>query len=157
MTVTFRNVDVHEEAPLAQWPYEAIVTLIERGTLGDWAGLTREIDRDPWGEVARQVEEFLGYERPWGVALLLERAISRARRDAGNSERAAVAADVGSLVVKSGLSMADFARRIGTSRTRLSTYRTGRVTPSAALLERMRRLAERESATAARGQDESAP
>lgn len=145
MTVKFRNVEVPECAPIAQWPYEAIVTLIERGTIRDWAMLTGEIDDDPWGEIARQVEEFLAYERPWGVAPLLERAISRARRQREEQERTAVAAHVRDLVDRSGLSMDDFARRIGTSRSRLSTYRSGRVVPSAVLVERMTHLARAEA------------
>ncbi len=143
MSLLFRSVDVPAGAPLSQWPYEAIVTVIERGTVGDWVQITAEIDRDPWGEVARQVEEFLSYERPWGVAPLLERAIVRARREAEERERAAVITNVRDLIARSGLSMDDFARRIGTSRTRLSTYRSGRVTPSATLVERMRQLADR--------------
>lgn len=41
------------------------------------------------------------------------------------------------------LSRAQFASQIGTSASRLSTYVNGKVTPSAALLVRMRRVAER--------------
>jgi transcriptional regulator with XRE-family HTH domain len=53
-----------------------------------------------------------------------------------------VAGQVRALVEASGLTAAEFASRIGTSRTRLTTYRTGRVTPSATLLRRMRRVAD---------------
>ncbi len=140
MSVRFRNVEVPPETPISRWPYEAIVTVVERGTIRDWARLTREVDRDPWGTVTRQVEEMLTYERAWGVAPLLERAIARARRQREDLERAAVAATVRDLVTRSGLSTEEFARRIGTSRSRLSTYRTGRVTPSAALVHRMQHL-----------------
>lgn len=31
MSVAFRNVDVDLDAPISTWPYEAIVTLVERG------------------------------------------------------------------------------------------------------------------------------
>ena len=41
---------------------------------------------------------------------------------------------------QSGLTQAAFAERIGTSRSRLSTYRHGRVTPSATLIHRMERV-----------------
>lgn len=64
---------------MSTWPYEAIVTAIERGLIGDWARLTAEIALDPWGEVARQVEEYLAYAEPGGVTALLHRAIVRAR------------------------------------------------------------------------------
>ncbi len=128
---------------MSSWPYEALVAAIERGSLRDCARISAEIRRDPWGVVARQVEEYLGYEQPAGVGALLRRAVDRARREAEDRERAAVAARVAELVASSGLSMADFAARTGTSRSRLSTYRSGRVTPSAALMVRMEQLAAR--------------
>jgi transcriptional regulator with XRE-family HTH domain len=48
---------------------------------------------------------------------------------------------VRTLVAGSGLSKRDFAERIGTSRSRLSTYLSGKVVPSATLMVRMRRVA----------------
>jgi len=138
VTVAFRNVDVAPGSPVESWPYEAIVTVIERGTVTDWLLLTAAFSRDPWGVVARQVEEYLGYEQPYGVGPLLTRAIARARSQAEARERAAVAQEVADLVARSGLSLAELASRIGTSRSRLSTYRSGSVTPSAALLLRLR-------------------
>jgi len=51
-----------------------------------------------------------------------------------------VAAEISHLVDESGLTRADFASRIGTSTSRLSTYVNGKVTPSASLLVRMRRV-----------------
>lgn len=143
MTVAFRNVQVGPGTPIEQWPYEALVTVIERGTVGDWAGLTRAIRREPWGVVARQVEEYLASERPWGVGPLLRRAIDGARADAERSERETVSRHVADLIARSGLSQAEFAQRIGTSASRLSTYRSGAVVPSSALLVRMERLVSR--------------
>lgn len=139
MTLAFRNVAVPEEA-VQSWPYEAIVTSIERGTIGDWARLGRAIGESPWGEVARQVEEYLAYADEPGVTQLLRRRIARARAERELQERAEVAARIRVYVERSGLSRAEFARRVGTSRTRLSTYCTGKVTPSAALMLRMSRL-----------------
>lgn len=88
------------------------------------------IDADPWAVVARQVEEYLGFERPYGIGPFLARAIDRARRGNGCC-----------LVTRSGLTVAEFANRCGTSASRMSTYRSGSVIPSAALLVRMRRVA----------------
>lgn len=140
MSLAFRNVEVLPNTPVELWPYEALVTAIERGTVTDWATLSRAIRLDPWGPVARQVELYLSYARPWGVGPLLVRVIASARAHSEADERAAVAAEVRSLVEQSGLSPSEFALRIGTSRTRLATYRNGRVTPSAAVLVRMRRV-----------------
>lgn len=141
MVVFFRNIDVDPSAPVEEWPYEAIVTVIERGGIRDWVMLTQAIDRDPWGPVSRQVEEYLTYSSPQGVGPLLQRAIVRARDAEEARERSAVATEIAALVGASGLSAEDFASRIGTSRSRLSTYRNGRVVPSAAMLLRMRRVA----------------
>lgn len=140
MTVRFRNVDVPDQ--VREWPYEAIVTAIERGGVRDWVVLTREIAGDPWGPVARQVEDYLEYADEPGVAGLFRRRITAARAAAEHTEREQVAARVRELVTRSHLTQEQFARAIGTSRPRLSTYRTGKVTPSAALLLRMERVAD---------------
>lgn len=141
MATPIRHVAVDPAAPLDGWPYEALVTLIERGTVSDWARVTRRVREDPWGPVARQVEDYLGYAEPTGVSALMARAIATSRREAEAHEREAVAEEVTRLVARSGLSARDFADRIGTSASRLSTYRTGKVVPSAALMLRMRRVA----------------
>jgi DNA-binding transcriptional regulator YiaG len=91
--------------------------------------------------VAQQVLEAARLTRPYGTAELLEGVVGRARKLAADSERGEVAAEVRRLVGDSGLSQHDFADRIGTSRSRLSTYMSGKVVPSAALLVRMRRVA----------------
>lgn len=143
MAVSFRNVDVDPAAPVETWPFEAIVTVIERESLDDRIPLMRAIGADPWGVVARQVEEYLADERPYGVAPLLERRIADARAEAAAAERAEVAAEITRLVAESGLTLGEFADRIGTSASRLSTYRSGRVVPSAALLVRMRHASAR--------------
>lgn len=140
MAVRFRNVQADPVDPVETWPYEGLVTAIERGTFNDWLRITKAIDRDPWGPTAQRVESYLSYESPWGVGLLLQRAIARARAQAREREKREVAAEVAALIERSGLSVAEFASRIGTSRSRLSTYRSGAVTPSAALLNRMRRV-----------------
>lgn len=140
VAVRFRNVDADPSDPVETWPFEGLVAAIERGTFSDWLRITKAIDRDPWGPTAQRVEAYLSYESPWGVGPLLRRAIARARSQAMEREKGEVAAEVAALVERSGLSMAEFAARIGTSRSRLSTYRSGSVTPSAALLNRMRRI-----------------
>ena len=54
-----------------------------------------------------------------------------------------MAAEVTRLLVTSGMSRAEFVSAIGTSVSGLSTYLSGKVSPSAALLVRMRRVATR--------------
>lgn len=143
MSVAFRNVEVDGAATPEDWPFEALVTAVERGTVSDWVRITTAIDADPWGPVARQVEDYLAYESPYGVGPLLGRAIARSRREADVRERAEVAAEVRALMTSSGLTVAELASRVGTSRTRLSTYRSGRVVPSATMMSRLRRTVSR--------------
>lgn len=140
--LAFRNLEASPDDPVAEWPPEAIQAALERGSLEHWRRLAEEVSAEPWGPVARRVEEVLAYSRPYGVAGAMERVIARSRRAAEASERAAVAAEVAGLVEASGLTRTEFASRIGTSASRLSTYITGGVTPSAALMVRMRRASE---------------
>jgi DNA-binding transcriptional regulator YiaG len=140
-SLTFRNVDASPDDFVTKWPLEAIQTALERGGLEHWRRLAEAIRAEPWGPVARRVEEVLSYSRPYGTAAVFERTISRARDAAEASERSAVAIEIDRLVRASGLSRAEFASRVGTSASRLSTYVTGKVTPSAALVVRMRRAA----------------
>ncbi|HEY8809299.1 MAG TPA: helix-turn-helix transcriptional regulator [Solirubrobacterales bacterium] len=144
--LAFRNVDASPDDPVSEWPQEAIQAALERGGISHWRRLAKEIQTAPWGPVTRHVEEVLSYSRPYGVANAIERVIGMAREETEKLERETVAAEIDGLVRESGLSRTEFASRIGTSASRLSTYVTGRVTPSAALLVRMRELAQREHA-----------
>lgn len=143
--LTFRNVGISPEDPVEEWPLEAVQTALERGSLRHWRRLADAIRVEPWGSTARALEEVLTYSRPYGVGKAMELVIERARRDAEAAERVAVAAEVQRLIDESGLSRREFASRIGTSTSRLSTYVRGKVVPSSALLFRMRALAEREA------------
>ena len=137
----FRNITASPEDPVETWPFEGVLAAVERGTLPDWRRLARAIQADPWGPVAQQVLEAVELSRPYGTRELFEGVVKRARQMADDSERAEVATAVRDLVSASGLSQQDFAARMGTSRSRLSTYMSGKVVPSAALIVRMRRVA----------------
>lgn len=141
MSLRFRNLDLTPDSPVEQWPVEALLTAIERGSLRDWRQIAAAIRSDPWGPVARRTEEALSISEAYGITPTLGRAIRSARTAAEAEERAAVASRVRELIGASGFSRAEFASRIGTSASRLSTYATGRVTPSASLLVRMERVA----------------
>jgi DNA-binding transcriptional regulator YiaG len=137
----FRNVNSSPEDPVETWPFEGVLAAVERGTLPDWRRLAAAIKADPWGPVAQQVIEAIGISHPYGTTELLQGVVSRARMQTIDSERAEVASEIRKLVDESGLSQQDFADRIGTSRSRLSTYIAGKVVPSASLMVRMRRVA----------------
>ncbi|MCZ7529405.1 MAG: helix-turn-helix domain-containing protein [Acidimicrobiia bacterium] len=137
MALQFRNVDVSPGDEVSTWPYEALVTVIDRGLVPDWQPVLAEIRRSPWGPVARRVERYLSYRDPDGVGTFFALAIDRARADVDSAARAEVAARVRAAVERSGLTNAQFAALIGTSASRLSTYLSGKVTPSASMLVRI--------------------
>jgi hypothetical protein len=139
----FRNLDASPDDPVETWPFEGILAAVERGTLPDWRRMAAAIRADPWGPVAQQVLEAVRLARPYGTTELFEAVIDSARKEAVDSERTQVAIEVRQLVASSGLSAQDFALRLGTSRSRLSTYMSGKVVPSATLMIRMRRAADR--------------
>ena len=138
-----RNIDAEPTAPVETWPTEGVIAALERGGLGDWARLISAVQADPWGPVARRLEDALAVTRPYGVDVLMGMALQRAREAESISERREVAERVAAHLRVSGLSRKEFAEALGTSASRLSTYLSGKVVPSAALLVRMERLARR--------------
>ncbi len=92
MALRFGNVDASPDDAVTTWPYEALVTAIER-----------------------------------------------ARQRAEDDEQAEVAARVRVAIARSGCTAAQFARLVGTSPSRMSTYAGGKVVPSAAMLVRIER------------------
>jgi len=138
--LAFRNVDADPSDPVESWPQEGFRAVIERGYLSDWARVANAVRAKPYGQAAATLADVLGYIDPSPAATLLASVLDQARADADAADRAAVAAEVRALVAASGLTQAEFARRLGTSRTRLSTWMNGHVTPGAATLRKMRRV-----------------
>ena len=137
MALNFRNVNASPSDPVATWPYEALVTAIEQGLVPDWRPIFDELKVDPWGPVSRKIQRYLEYAPRDGVTVLFRLAIDRARDNAEARERARVAARVRGAIEASGLTAGQFAERVGTSASRLSTYARGTVTPSAHMLIRI--------------------
>ncbi|NHA01308.1 helix-turn-helix transcriptional regulator [Nocardioides sp. W3-2-3] len=70
---------------------------------------------------------------------------------AEEDERRAVADHIRTTIAATGLTQRQFATLVGTSPSRLSTYVTGSVTPSAAMLLRINRMAKRARTLPSRG------
>lgn len=138
-SVSFRNVEASPHDRVATWPYEALVETLERGLVPDWQPVFAEIRSRPWGTVTRRVMRWAAITPDESAAALFTAAIDRARRRAEAGERDEVARRVRHAIERSGLTAADFAASIGTSASRLSTYATGKVMPSAAMLLRIER------------------
>ena len=149
----FRNITAWVDGPVETWPFEGILAAVEPATLPDWRRLAAAIRADPWGPVAQQVLEAIALCRPYGTSDLLTSVIDQARQEAADAECDEVAAEIRDLVARSSLHQHDFALRVGTFRPRLSTYMSGKVLPSAALMVRMRRVAAQARATLDRAPD----
>jgi DNA-binding transcriptional regulator YiaG len=142
LPLAFPSLTTDPSGPVATWPAEAVRVALERGSLADWHRLAVQVARQPWGRTARQVEEVLRSSRPYGVAEAMAAVIARARANAEQQEREEVAAEIRRIIERSGLTRAQFASYAGTSAPRLTTYAKGKVTPSAAFMVRIRRLAD---------------
>jgi len=137
--VAFRNVVATPSDPVDTWPFEALVETLERGLVPDWQPVLADIRRHPWGRVARRVGRWAAMLEGDPAARLFTLAIERARQRRETDERDEVAHKIRDAIAGSGMTAAEFAASVGTSASRLSTYATGRVVPSATMLVRIRR------------------
>ena len=132
MSLQFRNIQASADDPVESWGVEGVLTAIERGGLVHLRRVMQAALADPFGPVAEDLLEATELtESPLAArmkALLLE---------AREGEDAVVRRRVGDAIAVSGLSLREFAHRIGTSASRLSTYATGKVQPSASTFLRI--------------------
>lgn len=135
-TLRFRNIDVTPEDPVEQWGVEGILAATDRGSLPHWRRIAEAVRADPWGPAAADLAEAVELAEDVGIAATLRRTLARAREATEADARAEVRRRLNALVDNSGLTDAQFAQRLGTSASRMSTYLTGKVVPSAALLVR---------------------
>lgn len=131
------------DRPVEFWSTAAIRSALQGGDIATWKRIAGALKRDPYGRTARQVEEILGGARPVGIAKALWEVLERARTQLAANERAEVARHVKLLMDRSGLGPQEFASRIGVAADDLTAYLDGRVSPSASLMIRMRRLSDR--------------
>ena len=136
MALAFRHLIITPDAPVSSWGVEGILAAIDRGELSDWRRVMTAVRGDPDGAVAADLEEALELAEDSGVASAMRASLNRLRM----SEAERLGATIAEWVRTSGLTQAQFARAVGTSASRLSTYVRGKVVPSAVLAERMRSL-----------------
>ena len=141
MAVQFRNLTTTWHDPIDQWPYEAVVTTIERGLVADWQPIVKDIRMRPFGRIASYVAHYAKAPDDDAAAAFFSEALRRARADQEDSERDEVIKRIRLAIESSELSQGDFAKVIGTSASRLSTYLSGAVTPSATMLIRIENVA----------------
>jgi hypothetical protein len=131
------------DEPVEFWPTSAIRAALEGGDIATWKRIALALKRDPYGRTARQVEEVLQGTQPYGISKALSEVLDRARAHLEANERTEVARHVRLLMERSGLGEQEFASRIGVPVEDLAAYLDARVSPSASLMIRMRRLSDR--------------
>ena len=137
----FRNIDASPDDPVAQWGFEGLLAAIERGGMRLWDRIAAELRRQPYGAVARLLEdEVINAVSHDGERELFRQVLARARRRSEQDAKVEVVKRLRSLLARSGLSQRDFAAQLGTSTSRFSTYLNGKVTPGADLLIRAERI-----------------
>lgn len=136
-------VVAYSNKPVEFWPTAAIRDAVESGDLGVWQRIVVALKRDPYGRTARQVEEVLDSASSPGITKALNEVLTRTRAQLEADERAEVARQIQVLIDRSGLDPREFASRVGASSEDLAAYLAGDVSPSAAQVVRMRRLADR--------------
>lgn len=139
--VRFRNITATPDDPVAQWGFEGLLAAIERGSMKTWDRIAAELQRQPYGKVARLLEdEVIDAVGQAGERELFRHVLQRARNRWEREAKAEVVNRLHALLARSGLTQREFAAQLGTSASRLSTYLSGKVTPGADLLVRAERL-----------------
>ncbi|WP_231991929.1 XRE family transcriptional regulator [Mycobacterium sp. ACS4331] len=131
------------ERPVEVWPTSAIRSALQDGDISVWQRIVLAIKRDPFGRTARQVEEVLANADLVGVSKAMQEVIARSRQHLEANERAEAARHIRVLMDRSGLSDPEFASRSGIPPQDLAVYLSGKVSPPASLMIRMRRLSDR--------------
>lgn len=116
------------------------IATCDGGGIEEWRGQVAHVAANPWNPYVADVTALaVAADRPVFVAVLSEaRKIYVERFE--RREREQVGREIRRLVAVSGLTQREFARRMGTSASRVSTYVNGLVTPSASMMIRIRRV-----------------
>jgi len=138
--LVFADVESSREAsPIVS--VEDLHDALDHGTITEWRDHLSMLAQRPWGPYATSLVTIAGRsERTYALTGMMA-AIARCRESYKDREREQVADEIRNLVAVSGLSQREFAARIGTSPSRLSSYVKGTVTPSATVVLRIQRVA----------------
>ncbi len=130
LTIDFRNIEVDTTLPVDDWPFEAILTIIERGRIDDWRILARAIWEHPWGATTRAVQTIIDWNENYGADALFRTTIERARHAFRDRHRARDGQRLRDLRCRAGLSLRELSERAGITAALLSNYETGSVSPT---------------------------
>lgn len=111
-----------------------------RGTLPDWRREIAVLVVNPWSPYAEQLPSLAFDADAPGMAGHIRDVVELCRAQHKDREREEVAQEIRRLVAASDMTQREFAALVGTSPSRLSTYISGWVVPSAAMLLRISRV-----------------
>jgi predicted XRE-type DNA-binding protein len=114
-----------------------VLRAFDDGDLPSWRRHVAAIAAEPWAGPGSDWMALLDPDRDAFALACLRAHVARAQRDAADRERGAVAKHIRRTIAEAGISQREFAQLIGTSQSRLSTYVSGAVMPSAAMLVRI--------------------
>jgi hypothetical protein len=144
MELKFRNIKASPNDSVSEWGTEGIVTALERGTIFHWKRMVLAALSS--AEVYESLEEALQISENTKVV----RWVKEQLRREGWNDLEKVAHKLRLANLESGLSQKEFARELGTSASRFSTYLSAMVSPRAELVEKALRVS-REKARESRG------
>lgn len=150
-----QGIDDADCAPVPR-TVERFRGLLEQHGAGAWRQVLANVAANPWSPDASRLHALAveaGLPAP-AEAIAACAEVYRKRHE--EADRLEVAMEIRRLVAISGCSQRQFARYVGTSAPRLSTYVNGAVTPSAAMMLRITRYAH-ELAKRARAADAGTP
>lgn len=132
-----RNVRFDSSEPVSRWSAEVVEIVLDRGSLSDWRLIAAEIQRQPWGSVARQVAEIVSWSEHYGVDEIMAAVIARARDRFDAAARQRYASRLRERRLATGITQHELAEAAGTSASRLSAYESGSVAPTTTVLGRI--------------------
>lgn len=142
MPLRFRNVDATPDDPVEAWGFEGMLAAIDRGYATDWRRLIAAVVADPG--LRSVFDEARAAAESRATVALLDAALERAER----SPSAQALARLRSAYRGTRMTQAELAARLGTSRPRLNSYLTGKVTPAMDVLVAVEQIAEQYRAPA---------
>ncbi|WP_075204246.1 helix-turn-helix domain-containing protein [Haematomicrobium sanguinis] len=135
MALKFRNIDSNPTDPVEEWGFEGMLAAIDRGFAKDWRKLVDAVRAN--SDLRPTLEEALDAAESASTVALVKLLLARAERTPAQIalERLREA------FYGTQMTEAELAGRIGTSRTRLNSYLTGKVTPSMDVLVAVEEIA----------------
>lgn len=132
------GVDPDQALPVIRTGAE-LVGVVDGGSVLEWRHHLAMIAASPWSPYPPHLVDLARQAGRPRVAEVVDRFTEVCRDRHKESEREQVAEQVRRLVCDSGVTQRRFAEWVGTSPSRLSSYVSGNVTPSASLVLRMTR------------------